>query len=305
MLLPLLIYAVYAISFTMSKAIFSYLPPLLYVGLRMLCAAGVLLSYTAYTYGGAYILHGIQNNLWPFTKLMIIHTYIPFTLSFIALKEITTVEASLIYNISPCVTAIFSYIIFNKRLSWVKISGLIVSMCALIPLFYSRIITHAGQTMKSVDSLLLLLIAVTSTTYGWLLYSTLNNTYGYNSTLISSYSLFGGGICMVATSYVLEPWNMNVVDALPQVALLFIALLIAVDIIFMNMYGYLLNYYTATFMALIGITLPLFTSLFSWLFLQEQIPRGFVPACILMAIGLYLFYYGENHDIPEAQMPNN
>ena len=293
MLLPLTIYAVYALSFTMSKTILSYLPPILYVGSRITCAGMLLLCYTIYTRGETTVLSYIQNSWKTFIKLTLVLTYLPFTLSFIALQNVTTVEASLIYNISPCVSAIFSYFLFNKKLDWLKISGLAVSMGALVPLFYNRIINTYAGALESADSLLFLIIAVTSTTYGWLLFSRLYNQYGYDALIISSFSSLIGGTCMLATSYVMESWQFQVDTSIYTVIGLFAALMLAIDIIYTNMYGLLLGQYTATFMALLGITLPLFTSLFSWLFLQENIPRGFFPACALMAVGLYMFYKGE------------
>jgi len=301
MLLPLAIYAVDAISFTMSKAILSYLPPLLYVGSRILIAGGILLGYTVYKQGGLHMIHTLYANITSFLKLMLVQTYIPYTLSFTALQQVTSVEASLIYNISPCITAIFSYALFRKRLSWIKILGLTISMGALIPLFYHRIIGSYGEAFKSVDALMLLVISVTSTTYGWLLFSTFRARLHHDATLVSSISLIGGGISILVTSSIAESWNIAVGSAIDKVVGLFCALLIAIDIIFTNMYGYLLSYYTATFMALTGITLPLFTSLFSWAFLEENIPNGFAMSCVMMAIGLYAFYHGEHQEVEDEK----
>lgn len=50
MLLPLIIYAIYATSFTMSKAILSHVPPLLYVGARISVAGIILICYAIYTH---------------------------------------------------------------------------------------------------------------------------------------------------------------------------------------------------------------------------------------------------------------
>jgi len=294
MLLPLIIYAIYATSFTMSKAILSYVPPLLYVGTRISVAGVILMCYAIYTHGFTRACATMWNNVWSFGKLMLVQTYIPYTLSFTALKHVTSVEASLVYNISPCITAMLSYMLFHKRLHWIKIVGLVVSMSALVPLFYNRISNvYAGAGGNSKE-LMLLVIAVASAAYGWIVFSDISSQSHCDASLISSFSLLAGGICMLMTSSIFESWDITLGQSLGEVIALFVMLIIAVDIIFTNVYGYLLAYYTTTFMALLGITLPLFTSLFSWMFLQEHIPSGFVPSCLLMSVGLCCFYYGEN-----------
>jgi len=301
MLLPLIIYAVYATSFTMSKAMLTHMPPMLYVGLRTVISGSILTGYTIYQTGWQRITSTIKSNLRLLLEATVTQIYIPYILSFIALSQVTSIEASLIYNISPCMSALFSYALFHEKLRPMKFAGLTLSMCALMPLFYYRFTETSQGIGSSVNALLLLVISVSSTAYGWILYGLLRNTYQCHASFVSSFSLLVGSVAILLTSYISESWGFGaILTSWETVVPLFATLAFAVDLIFTNIYGYLLSFYTATFMSLLGVTVPVFTSLFSWLFLNETMPQGFLPSCVIMALGLGIFYYGEARDQHQA-----
>jgi drug/metabolite transporter (DMT)-like permease len=60
-----------------------------------------------------------------------------------------------------------------------------------------------------------------------------------------------------------------------------------------NLYGYLLRRFSATFMSFAGLTTPLFTALFGWIFLGEVASPAFYLSFSILSVGLLLFYQEE------------
>jgi drug/metabolite transporter (DMT)-like permease len=65
------------------------------------------------------------------------------------------------------------------------------------------------------------------------------------------------------------------------------------NILFYNLYGYLLKRYTATFLSFAGFVTPLFAAYFEWLFFGALMPIEFFITIIIVGFGIYLFYQEE------------
>jgi len=137
----------------------------------------------------------------------------------------------------------------------------------------------------------------------------LTNVRGYSPVFINGIGMLGGGLLALVTSFLWEKTpriygaeSLGYLDKIlpitvsPEVAgyIMFfwytLLLIIIGNIIAYNLYGYLLTYYSATFLSFAGFTTPLFAALLGWLLLNEHITWHFFSTIIIVSFGLYLFY---------------
>jgi drug/metabolite transporter (DMT)-like permease len=70
-------------------------------------------------------------------------------------------------------------------------------------------------------------------------------------------------------------------------------LILLSNIIVYNLYGWLLNFYSISFIACAGFLSPLFGALYGRIFLKESLGSQHIIAMIGITIGLYLFFHDE------------
>lgn len=291
MFLVLLLYAICGITFTLSKAVLDYSQPIFFIGVRMV-ASGLLL--------GGYFLFEVKAlkqkvvfnwRDWPLLlQVIIFYIYLAFICDICPLKEITSIESAFIYNLAPFITAIFSYFWFSEQMTWKKWFGLFLGFLALIPEL-AKEFTGTAVSSKLMPKLITFAAAI-FTAYGWVLMRKLIKDKGYSTIFLNGFGMFFGGILSFITSYFFEDWTRPVTAWIPFIQLT-IALIITSNIIFYNLYGYLLNHYTATFLSFAGFLCPIFTALFGWMFLAESVSISLFGSFIVVCIGLYIFYQEE------------
>lgn len=73
-------------------------------------------------------------------------------------------------------------------------------------------------------------------------------------------------------------------------------LVFACHLIGYSLYSYLLKQYSATLLAFAGGSIPLIASLMGYVFLDESLPKGFIPSFIGISVSLLLFYMQEKKE---------
>lgn len=285
----IILYALCASTFTLSKAILTYSQPLFYVGIRMLVAGILLYGYYRIRQKGPATIKPGDWHL--FLQIVIFHIYIAYVFDLWALQFITSIESSVIYNFLPFVSAFFSYLWFNEVMTPKKWVGLAIGSASLIPVFINSDVSfyHSTQCVP----VIVMLGAVASSAYGWILLRELVKNRNYSPIMVNGLGMIGGGIAALATSFGFESWSPLPITSWGPFIILTVAIIIVANFIFYNFYGYLLKYYTATFLAFAGFMCPLFAMLFGWFFLGETITTNFFYSVIAVAVGLYLFYQEE------------
>lgn len=312
MWLILLAYFLMAATFTLAKTSVIYMKPIFFIAIRMIIAGSLLLSYF-YWVQRKKISIG-RSDLKLFAQLTLFHIYFAYILEFWALQYISSSKASLLYSLSPFITALLSYYLFAQKLSVQKWVALFLGFLAMLPV----LLTHASDTtfyfrpdFFSVAELALL-FAIGSAAYGWLLMKQLI-VRGYSTIVINGISMFAGGIACFITAILVERSHpLLVVTAPPDVVGAWltpylgsyitgivmtigcmVSLIIIANIIGYNLYGYLLRYYSPTFLSFAGFITPFFTSILGWFFLSEQLTLPFLVSFVLTIFSLYLFYRQE------------
>ncbi len=296
MILIIVLYALFGSSFVLGKYLLSYTTPLFLTGARMTIGGLILLSYLFF-YAHEHFKFKRKHLFW-YIQMIFFGIYITYTLRFWALNYMPAAKTNFIYNLSPFLSAIFSYIVFNEKLSIKKWAGLGIGFLGLIPVLLSS--SSPEKAIGEVSFLswpeIAVIISVATHTYSWIIMRKLVKEKSYSPMMVNGVSMTFGGLLALITSFFIDgfaPIKAGYVGYFFGILGLIILLS---NIICYNLYGLLLKRYTATFLSFSGFLSPLFTALYAWILIGEVVTWHFYASCIVVFIGLYLFYQEELHE---------
>ena len=303
------LYAICALTFTVSKAILLYSSPFFAVAVRMLIAGLLIGGYQIWSQRHSINTKNITTAImqdWPLLlRIILFHIAVPYAADAWALSRITSIESSLLYNLSPFVAVFFAYLWFSERMNLKKWLGLTIGFCSTVPLIINHICSAQACTIKSfIPSLNILpLIAtlgsVLSSAYAWIVFQKLIRERGYSVATLNAIAMIGGGIsCGILALLTGECARvcLQIFDWMPFLGLTGLIILLA-NIVFYNGYGMLLRRYSAPFLAFAGFSTPLFVALFGFIFLGEQLSCNYLLATLCVVIGLYMYYHGDTKNV--------
>jgi drug/metabolite transporter (DMT)-like permease len=291
--LVILLYAMFASVFTISKTGLAYTEPFFFVGTRMLLAGIIMLSYQVF-----FKKEKIFSQKMPWVRLFCLsffNIYLTNTCEFLGLKDLTSFKTCFFYSLSPFLSALFSYFIFSERMGLNKWIGLVIGFLGLLPIMLQQKGAEniSGELFFFSWPELFVMTAATSSVLGWIFLRQLINENGYSPFVANGISMFVGGAFALTHSYFVENWNpIPVTEFLPffECALL---LLIISNLICYNLYGFLMKTFSATFMSLAGFSTPLFSALFGFIFLGEEVTWPFYLSLFVVFTGSLIFYQEE------------
>ncbi len=275
--------------FTVSKWGLAYSAPIFFVAVRMILAGILLLGYLLIRRTKGPGLRAVVKDWFLFAQIILFHIYLTYICDLCALKDIASVESAFIYNLSPFIAAVFSYAWFNEIMTPKKWFGLSLGFGSSLLLLF-----HAGLQNPLAYSVprLLTLLAVISGAYGWILVRALVKK-GYSPTFINGIGMVGGGAIALFTSWHAETWApYPVTDWVPFMQATILIVVLA-NIIFYNLYGFLLKRYTATFLSFAGFMCPLFAAILGYVFLGEIFSPRLLISFFIACLGLSIFYHEE------------
>lgn len=292
----ILLFALFASLFTLSKTALDYSEPFFLIGSRMFLAGILLLSHQFLFNRSNWKIH--WNHLIPLVLLGFVSIYVTNIAEIWGIQYMSSAKACLMYSLSPFVAALLAYFILKERMSAKKWMGLTVGFIGLMPILF--VSTNSSELSKDLFLFswaeLSILIAVVASVYGWILLKKILHEYRFSPMLANGFSmLIGGGLALLHSYLSGENWAPVPVIDHQYVPFLEIALwmLLISNVICYNLYGYLLKRFSATFMSLAGLVTPLFASLFGWYFLDEVITWHFYMSMFIFSIGLILYYQEE------------
>lgn len=293
MILIFILYFLFASTFTLGKAALTYISPFLFIGIRMMLGGSLLLGFYLYKAKKQILIK--KNDYFLFVHIIIFHIFLSYTLEFWALEHVTSAKACLLYNLSPFITAIFSFFLLHERLSRRQICGLIVGFLGFLPIL---IVQEPGETIIKYTKFLswheiALIMSTIASAYGWMIMKQLTHK-GYSFIFVNGIGMLGGGLLALILSFFIEglPSLKTSLTGENIIMLMVysILLIIIANIICYNLYGYLLSRYSPTFLSFAGFTTPLFAALLGYFFLKETITWHFFVTVICVVFGLYLFH---------------
>lgn len=291
----LILYALFGSTFILGKEAVMAVPPIFFIGIRMVLASLLLLGFIKFYQRGSLSIKR-EDAPW-FAGIVAFHIYIAYILEFVGLQYITGAKACLLYNLSPFITALFSYFFFSEIMTKRKWLGLSIGFCAFLPslIFETPSAEFSGGGVGFISyAEALMMLSVVSSCAGWIFMRKLTRELGYSYFFVNTVGMFGGGILALLTSYPLEVWPSyaSLINNVPFIRSLFLLILIG-NIICFNLYGKLLATYSATILSFFGFVTPLFAAIFGWFWLGETVSWSFFVTVILVAFGLYEFYQEE------------
>jgi drug/metabolite transporter (DMT)-like permease len=292
MILLLLLYALCASSFTISKAVLSYSAPIFFVGVRMTIAGLLLLGYVWYESRSIRIA---KKDRGLFAAIIFFHIYITYIADVWSLQYVSSFKSAFFFNLSPFITALLSYFFLQERMTHKQWLGLFLGFIGFLPMMFKEVPAEEAVGTMFFISIpeIFLLVSVVASCIGWITMKRLLHK-GYTPVHINGVGMLYGGIAALATSLASEHWFVaSPVSNWPMFAGLTGLIIVACNVLFYNFYGILLHRYSATFMSFAGFTCPLFTALFGILFLHEHVTWHFVVAMLIVSFGLYIFYQEE------------
>ena len=295
MISVVLLYALFGSTFIFAKEAVLAVPPLFFIGIRMIMAGLLLLSFIKFYQKKSLIIKR-QDVPW-FLGIIFFHIYIAYVLEFIGIQFLTAAKTCLLYNLSPFISALFSYFFFGEIMTKRKWRGLFIGFCAFLPL----LISQAPATEMKIGEIgfisypeILLLISITSSCAGWIFMRKLTRELEYSYFFVNTVGMFGGGVLALLTSYSFEKWPeiSSLIGNIPFIRSLLLLILIG-NIICYNLYGKLLATYSVTILSFFGFITPIFAAIFGWLWLGETVSWPFFATVSLVVLGLYEFYQEE------------
>jgi len=298
-------YFLFACTFTLGKAALQYVSPLLFIAIRMIAAGLLLLGYKYATADKEFTIS--RNDYALVARIIFFHIFCAYYLEFWALQYVTSAKACLLYNLSPFITAVFSYLLFSERLTQRQCLGLIVGFGGFIPILMTQEIVENTECGISFLSLYeaALIASVTASAYGWMTMKQLMEK-GYSFVVVNGIGMLGGGLLSLGMSFIKEgyPHIKSVPAVIPYVADVYslslenicmlgvytFSLIIIANVIGYNMYAYLLTRYSATLLSFAGFVTPLFAAVIGWLMLGEMVTWHFFATLVIVLYGLYLFH---------------
>ena len=288
-----LLYALFGSIFTAGKIGLEHTEPFFLIGSRMLLASIVIFGYLFVFEREK--LSVPKNSYLKLFLLGAFNIYLTNGFEFWGMQHISSAKTSFIYSLSPFFAAILSFVVFREKLSKKKCLGLVIGFLGFIPILWD-----SGMGESSVDSFafvsvaeISVMLAALTTVYGWILMRqlVLDNI---PALVCNFYSMLIGGIFSLAHSALFETWNpVPITGSMSGYLESTLWMMVVSSLICYNLYGYLLKYYSVTFMSFSGFTTPFFVALFSWFAIGETLSTGFYLSALIVLLGLTLFYQEE------------
>lgn len=300
MILVLFLYFLYALTFIFAKSVVEYVQPIFFVAVRMIIGGGILLAYQL-----LYLRTPIRirkQDAFYFAQIMLLGICLSYAGEFWSIQYITAAKTSLLFNISPFITAGIAHFMIHERLTLRQWIGLILGFGGLLPILFTQqadelSLAHIGF-LSSAE--IILLLAVAAAAYSWVIFKRLVVDRGYTPLTINGVTMLGGGIlayglslCTETTPYIHIIPDQSYLHTFTIIAGYMGALILSVNIFSYNLYGHLLRRYTATFISFAGFVTPLFTAVLDWIFLGERVGGAFFISMLIVLSGLILFYIDE------------
>ncbi|MDP1836232.1 MAG: DMT family transporter [Chlamydiales bacterium] len=306
--MPLIIvlYSLFASVFTIAKIGLGYTQPFFFVGTRMVFAGVLMLAYMWFTNPNSVKIH--RGTVKRLLALAFFNIYLTNAMEFWGLKYLTSFKTCFIYSLSPFMAALFSFLVFDERMTNRKWIGLSIGFMGFVPILFQMGGQDAEMIYGGIFSLpeLAVVVAAIASSYGWIVMRQLIREDGYHPMIANGFSMLVGGFFALAHSGLAETWQpFPVTDYVVFTECTLLLVLIS-NILAYNLYGFLLKRFTATFLSFSGFMCPLLAAFFGWLVLGETITLMFMSSAAVVFAGLIVFYQEELRigvRLPEEPVP--
>ncbi len=293
MFIDLLGFALLASGITTNKILLASLPVMYFVALRMLVAGSLMVTYHWWYYG--FKNENLKKDLIWILIISLATSFINSSLKAFALKNMPSAKAAFLGSLDPFITALYAYFLWNERLSKNKIIGICIGFAGALLL----LMTSSGQeevyTSIFIFSLpeLAMIAAVAISRYGWIQAGELLKSKRYTPAELNGMMQLIGGVYALISALYLGEITKTALPVTTQWWSLFAYTVIVGNIIALTLYAHIMKKYSATFVSLAGLAVPLFVQLYAPIALGEPISLIFFVALAITFLGMYIFYKDE------------
>ncbi len=294
MLLIAFEYLILASTFTVAKEVLSYSPYLFLLTTRFFVGAFLLLGCMQYLRKVEW--KKVWGDRWLFLLAGILHIYLAFVLEFWSLQYVSSAKTSLIYAMTPFITAVLSYFLYKERLSAFQWLGIFVGTIGMAPIFLTHDSGNSLELLCVSMPELVLCLAVTSAATAWFVVKALM-ARGHHLVVVNGMAMGIGAILCGGTMMVAMPHAWQQVSDWQQFWAWLLLLIFLSQIVGYNLYSWLLTRYSMTFMTLCGFLCPLFSAILGAAFLGESITWHYWASLGAVSVGLSLFTRGGSQSL--------
>ncbi len=288
-------YAIFASATTLNKLILFHLPPLFYVGIRMLASGILILGYQAFKSPRMKMCH-LKPDIKKLLIIAALTTFIPSVLKAFALKNLISSKATLIASLDPFVTAIYAYFLWSERITRSQFLGMAISFTGIVLLLWATAPSHALFGSLGAVSLpeMAAFVSMIIARYGWISAQRVIHSDRYTPTELNGLIMLMGGSYALIASALTESVDFS---AIPMTWTFWGVCLYSITVANIrgySIYGALLKKYPITLTSLCGISIPLFVHLYGPIILGEPLSLIFFVSLGFVALGTYLFITNKN-----------
>lgn len=293
--LLILLYGLWASIFPYNKLLLTFSSPLFLTGSRMTVAGILLLVYVFVRKQSSFFL--TQKKIIAISLLAVIGIYATNALEAWGLQYLPAAKTCFIYSLSPFFTAILSYIHHREKITLKKFLGLLIGFLGFFPVLFMQSNSGMDSSRFRIFTIpeLSIVGAALCSVYGWILLRRIVKDGPISPLFANGVSMLIGGTLALIHSKIFESWNPIpiAIDKLSAFIPGIIGVIFVSNIICYNLYGYMLRYFTATFISFTGLLSPIFSSIISWLVLGETLNPILFISTFVIAIGLWIIYKEE------------
>ena len=291
MLIVFVTFALLASAITVNKLILAVLPPILAVAVRMLVAGVIIISYCLFKKSERIKLSYLKQDLVVILGVALLTTSVPSLLKSYALKNMLSSKVTLLGSIDPFVTAVYSYFLFNEKVTLNKLWGIIISVIGLSILVVSTTNTEIGVASFGILSYpeIATFLSVAISRYGWMIVQMLLKRERYSPLELNGVTMTITGIVATISSLTQETLPSITQIDFRLVCLILYTIFVG-NILAYRLYGKILKEHSSTLIALSGFSVPILVYLYGLIFLGEQWSNIFLISAIITLIGLLIFY---------------
>ena len=284
------LHALWGTSIPISKKLLTLASPFLLTSIRMIFAGFVLFIINVIRKKNLFLM---GRTMWLYNAQIIFAIYGKYMLRYWGLAYMPALKMAFLLNIAPFITALMAYFALNDRLSGKQWIGLTVGFIGMIPILTttSKAELRMGELFYISWPELAIIAAVCINAYAMIVSRIVIREYGQSITVSNGIRMLGAGVLSLITLFVIDI-PITVTNAWEFVGWLSV-LVISSNVICHNLHLSLYKYYTVTFISFTDFLSPLFTALYSWLFLSEALTWQYGASVCIVFLGFYLFYQDE------------
>jgi drug/metabolite transporter (DMT)-like permease len=289
-LLIFVMYALFAATFPIGQYALRFTSPLWLTSVRMLLAGLLLLSAQGLYYGFPRVA---RRAWWHILVLSFFYIYLAFVPEMWAQQYLTPLTVNIMYSTTPLIAILFEWWLLQQQVTLLKACALLLGFFGIIPLFFWY--NPTDVVLSSPYPLLpeaVLFLGIIATCYAWFLLRKLNEE-GYGLLFLNGISMLLGGLLSALHFFILTGWNPSALCLTSSCMSCILALIIISNCITYPLYGFLLRFYSVSFLAFAGFLSPLFGALYAWALGLETLSWHHILAAFSITIGLSLLYHEE------------